>query len=57
VLEDGARREGGRVRISAELICQARDPNLPYLRHPVYAPLRSEPRFQALMQQMKLTAP
>ncbi len=36
---------------------QARDPNLPYLRDPVYDPLRSEPRFQSLMQQMKLTAP
>jgi Tfp pilus assembly protein PilF len=34
---------------------QARDPNVPYLRLPVYDPLRPEPRFQALMQQMKLT--
>jgi tetratricopeptide (TPR) repeat protein len=34
---------------------QARDPNLPYLGLPVYDPLRSEPRFQALMRLMNLT--
>jgi eukaryotic-like serine/threonine-protein kinase len=34
---------------------QARDPNLPYLRDPVYDTLRSEPRFQALMRRMNLT--
>jgi TolB-like protein/Tfp pilus assembly protein PilF len=36
---------------------QARDPNLPGLRDPAYDPLRSEPRFQTLMRQMKLTPP
>jgi hypothetical protein len=36
---------------------QTRDPSVTYLRDPVYDPLRSEPRFQSLMQQMKLIAP
>ncbi len=34
---------------------EARDPNLPYLGMPLYDPLRSEPRFQALMRRMNLT--
>jgi Flp pilus assembly protein TadD len=34
---------------------QARDPNLPYLRLPVYDPLRSEPRYQSLTRLLKLT--
>ncbi len=36
---------------------EARDPNLLALRLRIYDPLRPEPRFQALMKQLKLTAP
>jgi len=36
---------------------EERDPNLPYLRDPVYDPLRSEPRFQALVRRLGPSAP
>jgi hypothetical protein len=47
--------EKGQALDWLERAYQTRDPNLTYLRDPVYDPLRSEPRFQALMRRMNLT--
>jgi tetratricopeptide (TPR) repeat protein len=49
--------EKGQALDWLERAYHARDPNLPYLRHPAFDPLCSEPRFQALMQHLKLIAP
>jgi hypothetical protein len=36
-----------------ERACEVRDPNMPYLRSPVFDSLRSDPRYQALLDKMK----
>ena len=46
--------DNGRALEWLERAYEGRDPNLPYLRLPMYDPLRSEPRFQDLMRRMKL---
>ena len=37
-----------------ETAYEERDPNLPYLGKPLYDPMRSNPRFQALLRRMGL---
>jgi hypothetical protein len=46
--------DNGRALEWLERAYEGRDPNLPYLRLPMYDLLRSEPRFQALFRRLKL---
>ena len=58
--DDGVAHRSGRPSQAASLdwlekAFDYRDPNLPYLRLPAYDPLRTDPRFQALVGRLGLT--
>ena len=49
--------DGGDVQHAIDMLEEAyevRDPNLPYIGLPLFDPLRSDPRFQDLVQRMGL---